>query len=108
MSTSTSFRELSAPVVLEDASSTPSTTSSKGKETNVLISDGEAIGGEEPEIKHERANRNITIGKGSFFRWFDPNDGPLERRLITKLDIYILTFACAAYIVGSPNGADTN
>ncbi|KAI1243944.1 hypothetical protein MGN70_013812 [Eutypa lata] len=39
----------------------------------------------------ERPNRNFT--KKSFFSWFDANDGPLERRVILKLDFFILTYA---------------
>lgn len=75
------------------------TASISSKEKNAVASNARALQGEEPLITRERANRNLSVAKGSFFRWFDPNDGPLERRLIWKLDIYILTFACAAYIV---------
>ncbi|KJR90046.1 pantothenate transporter [Sporothrix schenckii 1099-18] len=35
--------------------------------------------------------------KASFWRWFHPNDGPAERRLVTKLDVSILAFACAGF-----------
>ncbi|KAJ9145060.1 MFS general substrate transporter [Pleurostoma richardsiae] len=39
----------------------------------------------------EEPNRNF--GKKSFLSWFDINDGPLERRLILKLDFFILSYA---------------
>lgn len=35
----------------------------------------------------------------SFFAWFDKNDGPVERRLILKLDFLILSFACMGFWV---------
>ncbi|KAJ4319199.1 hypothetical protein N0V84_006481 [Fusarium piperis] len=39
----------------------------------------------------ERPNREF--GGKKFFSWFDPNDGPLERRVIKKLDFFILAYA---------------
>ncbi|KIW13841.1 hypothetical protein PV08_06621 [Exophiala spinifera] len=33
----------------------------------------------------------------SFFAWFDKNDGPAERKLILKLDFFILSFACMGF-----------
>lgn len=44
------------------------------------------------------ANRNPSTKK-SFVAWFDSNDGPLERRVITKLDIFILSYAFIAFWV---------
>jgi hypothetical protein len=43
-------------------------------------------------------NKNWSTQR-SFFRWFHPDDGPDERKLILKLDIYILAFACIAFWV---------
>ncbi len=51
----------------------------------------------------ERANRNIATTRGGFFHWFDPNDGPVERRLVLKLDFYILTYACVGFWVSDYN-----
>jgi MFS family permease len=48
----------------------------------------------------ERANRNLG-SKKKFFSWFDPNDGPAERRLILKLDFFILTYAFIGFWVKS-------
>lgn len=45
----------------------------------------------------EHPNRNFT--KKSFFSWFDANDGPLERRVILKLDFFILTYAFIGFWV---------
>jgi len=41
--------------------------------------------------------------KAGFFRWFHPRDGPAERRLILRLDISILAFACAGFWVSRAN-----
>jgi hypothetical protein len=46
----------------------------------------------------ERANRNLG-SKRAFFSWSDPNDGPSERRLILKLDFFILTYAFIGFWV---------
>jgi hypothetical protein len=43
-------------------------------------------------------NKNWS-SKRSFFRWFHPDDGPDERKLLVKLDLYILAFACIAFWV---------
>lgn len=47
---------------------------------------------------HERANTNPSKER-SFFAWFDRNDGPIERRLILKLDFLTLSFACMGFWV---------
>jgi hypothetical protein len=44
------------------------------------------------------ANRNPSSEK-RFFAWFDANDGPLERRTITKLDFFILSYAFIGFWV---------
>lgn len=44
-------------------------------------------------------NRNWEA-RTSFFRWFHPDDGASERRVILKLDLYILAFACVGFWVG--------
>ncbi|KAF9877192.1 hypothetical protein CkaCkLH20_05458 [Colletotrichum karsti] len=36
---------------------------------------------------------NRQFSKKKFFSWFDANDGPLERRVIFKLDFFILSYA---------------
>ncbi|KAH7361672.1 major facilitator superfamily domain-containing protein [Plectosphaerella cucumerina] len=42
----------------------------------------------------------LTTSDGvSFFSWFDPNDGPAERRLIMKLDFFILAYAFVGFWV---------
>ncbi|KAF4122226.1 MFS transporter, ACS family, pantothenate transporter [Geosmithia morbida] len=46
---------------------------------------------------NERPNR--IFGDKQFFSWFNPNDGPLERRLITKLDFFILAYAFIGFWV---------
>ncbi|CAK7213579.1 hypothetical protein SBRCBS47491_001853 [Sporothrix bragantina] len=33
----------------------------------------------------------------SYWRWFHPDDGPAERRLVRKLDFSILAFACVGF-----------
>ncbi|KAG4430112.1 hypothetical protein IFR05_014410 [Cadophora sp. M221] len=48
-------------------------------------------------LTRERANRSISASHRGFFHWFDPSDGPVERRLILKLDFYILTYACVGF-----------
>lgn len=37
--------------------------------------------------------------KRGLFQWFHPDDGPAERKLVTKLDLSILTFACFGFWV---------
>lgn len=44
-------------------------------------------------------NRNWQDG-AAFFRWFHPDDSAAERRVILKLDLSILAFACAGFWVG--------
>ncbi|CAH0023856.1 unnamed protein product [Clonostachys rhizophaga] len=44
------------------------------------------------------ANRNPSSEK-RFLAWFDANDGPLERRTITKLDFFILSYAFIGFWV---------
>jgi hypothetical protein len=44
------------------------------------------------------ANPNPSKDR-SFVAWFDKNDGPVERRLILKLDFLILSFACMGFWV---------
>jgi hypothetical protein len=72
----------------------PSIGSSKGEEivvkTNAFI---------DPAPINERANSHVSESRGGFFHWFDPNDGPVERRLVLKLDFYILTYACIGFWV---------
>jgi hypothetical protein len=62
------------------------------------------VSGQETESNElpnrERANRNLG-SKKKFFSWFDPNDGPAERRLILKLDFFILTYAFIGFWVKS-------
>jgi MFS family permease len=41
-------------------------------------------------------NRNWAT-KTSFWHWFHPDDGPAERRLVAKLDLSILAFACMGF-----------
>ncbi|KAM5378134.1 hypothetical protein ACJZ2D_004592 [Fusarium nematophilum] len=43
------------------------------------------------QTRSESPNR--AFGKKKFLSWFDPNDGPLERRVITNLDFFILAYA---------------
>lgn len=50
------------------------------------------------------AEANIVINRNwekraSNFRWFHPDDGAAERRVILKLDLYILAFACVGFWV---------
>ncbi|KAJ4263445.1 hypothetical protein NW762_006264 [Fusarium torreyae] len=47
----------------------------------------------------ESEQPNRTFGKKKFLSWFDPNDGPLERKLITKLDFLILAYAFIGFWV---------
>ncbi|KAJ3460943.1 hypothetical protein MRS44_011810 [Fusarium solani] len=51
-----------------------------------------------PESYQYGANRDISSNK-SFFSWFDPNDSPAERRLVQKLDFFILTYAFVGFWV---------
>ncbi|KAJ4294316.1 hypothetical protein N0V90_008006 [Kalmusia sp. IMI 367209] len=44
----------------------------------------------------ERANRTIS-SKRPLLSWFDPSDGPAERRLILKLDFFILSYAFVGF-----------
>lgn len=37
--------------------------------------------------------------KKALFSWFDKNDGPLERRLVLKLDLAILSFSFLSFWV---------
>ncbi len=37
--------------------------------------------------------------KRSIWQWFHPDDGPIERKLILKLDLFILSFACIGFWV---------
>lgn len=37
--------------------------------------------------------------KRGLFQWFHPDDGPDERRLVTKLDFSILIFSCFGFWV---------
>ena len=50
------------------------------------------------EEKDTMINRSWQT-RTAYFRWFHPNDGTTERRLITKLDLSILTFACIGFWV---------
>ncbi len=45
---------------------------------------------------------NSHSRKRGLFQWFHPDDGPAERKLITKLDLSILTFACFGFWVRVP------
>ncbi|KAI8716116.1 hypothetical protein NCS52_00904500 [Fusarium sp. LHS14.1] len=51
-----------------------------------------------PERYQYGANRDLSSNK-SFFLWFDPNDSPAERRLVQKLDFFILTYAFVGFWV---------
>lgn len=51
-----------------------------------------------PERYTYGANRDLSSNK-SFFSWFDPNDNPAERRLVQKLDFFILTYAFVGFWV---------
>lgn len=53
-----------------------------------------------PERYQYGANRDLSSNK-SFFSWFDPNDSPAERRLVQKLDFFILTYAFVGFWVCS-------
>ena len=56
----------------------------------------------------ERANANVTVSRaGNLFRWFDENDGPIERRLINKLDLYILSFSILGFWVSLEKYCDS-
>ncbi|OAP62748.1 hypothetical protein AYL99_01975 [Fonsecaea erecta] len=46
----------------------------------------------------EKANAQPSKDR-SIFAWFDKNDGPVERRLVLKLDLTILSFACMGFWV---------
>ncbi|EXJ86819.1 hypothetical protein A1O3_03773 [Capronia epimyces CBS 606.96] len=81
---------------LEPTKPTLTVRPTKGDET---VLSQEIVSEDEYDTGRERANRNAGKTKGHFFRWFDPEDGPLERRLLWKLDFYILAFACAGYIM---------
>lgn len=52
---------------------------------------------------HEDYRVNIidanSISKRKIWQWFHPDDGPAERKLIAKLDWYILSFACIGFWV---------
>lgn len=51
---------------------------------------------------HHIVTANGNFSKRSFWSWFDPNDGPLERKLIMKLDFFILVFAFIGVWVRRP------
>ena len=43
---------------------------------------------------------NRAVAKSpNFFSWFDTNDSPEERKLIMKMDMYIMGFAFVGYWV---------
>lgn len=64
----------------------------------VAVSDnGSSSDNEGSSPIRERANRNF--GEKVFLSWFDKNDGPVERRLITKIDFFILSYAFIGFWV---------
>ncbi|KAF2652580.1 MFS general substrate transporter [Lophiostoma macrostomum CBS 122681] len=68
-------------------------------EAHVLGHETETPNSESTEdLSRERANRNIGSAR-PFLSWFDPNDGPAERRLILKLDFFILSYAFIGFWV---------
>lgn len=73
---------------------------SKEQEGVAVIPIGESLDGSKEDIPSgiERANPNPSKER-STFSWFDKNDGPVERRLILKLDLLTLSFACMGFWV---------
>lgn len=71
------------------------------KNSAILVATSDSIVRPEPLPEVEQPNRNF--GKKGFFAWFDPNDGPLERRVILKLDFFILTYAFIGFWVRLSN-----
>ena len=67
------------------------------KNSAILVATSDSLVRPEPLPEKEQPNREF--GKKGFFAWFDPNDGPLERRLILKLDFFILTYAFIGFWV---------
>jgi MFS family permease len=70
------------------------------KEPVLMTSDGVVSDSDAPVAPAATfgANRSLAASK-SFFSWFDPNDGPAERRLIMKLDFFILAYAFVGFWV---------
>lgn len=85
------------------------------------ISDVMSIGGSNESIKAKpqlmvaeqdairRLGANVidanSLSKRSIWQWFHPDDGPTERKLIVKLDFYILSFACIGFWVSLPSSS---
>ncbi|KAF2832391.1 MFS general substrate transporter [Ophiobolus disseminans] len=61
----------------------------------IATQDADSTEPNSPTVR-ESANRNLRA-KRAFFAWFDPNDGPAERRLIMKLDFFILSYAFVGF-----------
>ena len=70
------------------------------KNSSILVTATDAS--VQAELPPEKEQPNNDFGKKGFFAWFDPNDGPLERRVILKLDFFILTYAFIGFWVSFP------
>jgi hypothetical protein len=74
------------------------------KELNIVsqAADVDSASTPEPASPVTTYGANKTPGTNkSFFAWFDRNDGPLERRVIAKLDFFILSYAFIAFWVST-------
>ena len=67
------------------------------KNSAILVATSDSL--VRPESMPGKEQPNREFGKKGFFAWFDPNDGPLERRVILKLDFFILTYAFIGFWV---------
>lgn len=67
-------------------------------QASVVSQDTSSEGSQSLVAGRERANQNVGAER-ALFSWFDPNDGPAERRLILKLDFFILTYAFVGFWV---------
>lgn len=50
-------------------------------------------------VKDAEADRDPAPAKSSFFQWHEPGTSKEEKRLIFKLDWFLLSFSCLVYFL---------
>lgn len=76
------------------------------KTAEVTSSSQLSDGSSDNHVARPTANASPSKDRG-FFAWFDDNDGPVERKLILKLDLLNLSFACMGFWVSYRNALMT-